>query len=130
MVCVKDKFGRTWKNRNIVWIRSANCAREALYRWGMRDGERVLIYDNKNGMYDKQGYHVKETKIEILPALEGKDEKGRPVPGTWERFPRTDEALSFMKSITPNGFSTQASVTDVNDPSEYDDGYDDDILIK
>lgn len=120
-----DKFGRTWKGRKIVWIRSANCARLALYRW-VRDnnGKRKLIYDRKHGMYDKDGYHIQETRIEIVPALEGQDENKKPVKGTWERFPDTDEACSFKKSITPTGYINQTEVSNVN---EFDD---EEILIK
>jgi len=128
MPVVYDKFGRTWKGRKVVWIRSANCARLALYRWGRdKDGNRKLIYDRKRGMYDEDGYHIKETRIEIVPALEGRGEDGKPVEGTWERFPDTDEAWSFKKSITPTGYKTQVDVSDAND---FDNEFDEEILIK
>ena len=122
---VYDKFGRTWKGRKIVWIRSANCARLALYRWVVRDGKQKLVYDKKRGMYDKDGYHIKDERIEIIPALEGVGKDGRPVPGTWKRFPNTEEAYVFAKSITQNGIANQES----GNASDFDDECDEEIMI-
>ena len=123
-----DKFGRTWKGRKIVWIRSANCSSLALYRWADRDGKRVLVYDKKRGMYDKDGYNVKETRIDIIPALEGRDKDGRSAPGTWERFPDTEEAYKFIKSITQNGLANQEQENIV--VTDFNDEYDEEIIIK
>jgi len=117
-----DMFGRTWNGRKIVWINLSNCSRRALYNWVVRDDKRVLVYDKKHGMYDKNGYHIKEMKIDILPALEGKDENGKPEPGTWERFPETKEALSFQKSITQTGYVNQTD--DSSSINDFDDVYD------
>jgi len=122
-----DKFGRTWKGRKIVWISSVNAARLALYKWVVSDGKRKLVYDRKHGMYDKDGYHIKETRVDIIPALEGKDEQGKPVPETWERFPDTEEAWLFRKSITPNGYVTQ--IDDSGSINDFDNEYDEEILI-
>ena len=122
MVVTYDKFGRTWNNRKIVWIKSMSCNREALYRWSLdNDGNRKLIYDKKNGMYDRNGSYIKETFIDTIPALEGQDEKGNPVENTWQKFPNTENALEFLNSITPNGF--------INQSNNLNELYDDDILI-
>lgn len=120
-----DKFGRTWKGRKIVWLRSVNCAREALYKWITvnEDGKKVrkLVYDKQNGMCDKYGHNVKETRIEIVPALEGKTE------GTWERFPDTDDAYDFKKTLTFNGFSNINA--DVEEANEFDNEYNDEEIM-
>lgn len=123
-----DKFGRTWKGRKIAWIRSSNCATLALYKWVIKDDKRVLVYDRKRGMYDKDGYHIQEMRIDILPVLEGKDERGNPVPGTWERFPDTKEAVAFQKSITKTNYVTH--IEDSNSVNDFDSEYDEDIIIK
>ena len=117
---VYDKFGRTWDGRKIVWIRSSSCARLALYRWDVQEGQRKLIYDKKRGMYDKNGYHIKEMHVNMVPALEGKDEDGHPVPDTWERFPDTEEAYAFTMSIAQNGIINQKQ-ENVDNFDEYDE---------
>jgi hypothetical protein len=101
----------------------------ALYRWGRdKDGNPKLFYDRKHGMYDYKGNHIKETLIEIIPALEGCDENGKPVEGTWERFPDTRETWVFKKSITPTGYVNQIEASNINDfDNEIDD---EEILIK
>lgn len=124
---VYDKLGRTWKGRKIVWIKSSNNARLALYRWVFRDGKKKLIYDKKRGMYDKDGYHIQEMRVDIIPALEGRDKNKNPIPKTWERFPNTDEACSFIKSITINGIANQEKVYFED---EYEDEYEEEIIIK
>ena len=128
---VYDTFGRTWKGRKIVWIKSANSSRHALYRCVVRDGKKRLIYDKKRGMCDKDGCHIKEPKISIIPALEGVGKNGLPEPGTWERFPDTEEAHNFTKSITQSGFVNHEieSTVDIDDVyDEYED-YDEEITI-
>ena len=120
-----DKFGRTWKGRKIVWIRSTNCSRKALYKWitVYDDGKSVqkLVYDKKSGMCDKQGYSVKETQFEIVPALEGKTE------GTWERFPDTEDAYNFKKTLD---FNTYSAITDtIVDVNEFDNEYNDEEIV-
>lgn len=117
-----DKFGRTWKGRKIVWLRLANCSREAHYKWITvnEDGKhsRKLVFDKKNGMCDKYGNNVRETLIETVPALEGK------IEGTWDQFPNTDDANDFKKTLTFNGYATakanvkvnaNINITDIND---------------
>ena len=130
-----DKFGRTWKGRKIVWIKSANCARLALYRRVIREDKKMLIYDKKRGMYDKDGYHIRDMVIEMIPALEGKDKYGKPVPNTWEKFPDTDEAYNFTRSITQNGIVNQEIENSSDFYDEYDEydeynEYDEEIIIR
>lgn len=124
MVVLTDKFGRTWKGHNIVWIKSVNCAREALYRWVIKDGERHLIYDKKRGMCDYKGIDVRESKVELVPALEGKEVK------EWEYFPNIKEAILFKKTLTYNGYvetSNNVTVSNFNEEccgaSDFDDEY-------
>ena len=120
-----DKFGRTWKGKKIVWLRSTNCSGKALYKWITlyEDGKsiRKLVYDKKNGMCDKQGYNVQETRFEIVPALEGK------IEGTWERFPDSEEAYNFKKTLTFNGYST--IISKVEEVNEFDNEYNDEEFI-
>ena len=121
-----DKFGRTWKGRKIVWLKSVNCSREALYRWSttIEDGKRKnkLVYDKKNGMCDEQGHDVRETRVELIPALEGK------VEGTWERFPDTDDVPSFTKVFKRALFSENSDMN-VEDTIIFDNKYSDDEII-
>jgi len=120
-----DKFGRTWKGRKIVWLRSSNCAREALYKWITlyEDGEKVnkLIYDKKNGMCNKSGYNIRKTVIEIIPALEGKTE------GTWDPFPDTNDAYDFKKTLTFKGYVNISS--NVEDSNEFDNYFNDEEIM-
>lgn len=113
-----DKFGRTWKNRDIVWLRSANCNRPALYRWVGRGTDRKLIYDKLNGFCDKNGKDVRETLINIVPALKGNEEN------TWEHFPDTDEAINFKNTLTYDGYLNQE-----NPDIDFDEEFDEDIVI-
>ena len=117
----QDKLGRTWKGKKIVWIESINCARAALYRWVKRDGERVLIYDKRRGMCDKNGYDIREAKVDTVPVLEGEDGEG-----TWVRFPNTEEASCFKKSITFNGYAEYNNIENMGD---FDVGYDDEEIV-
>lgn len=120
-----DKMGRTWNGRKIVWLRSANCSRLAYYRRVKKDSGWKLVYDKKRGMYDKKGNNVKETTVEIIPALEGVDDNGLVVNGTWEFFPDTKEAWSFCKSITPNGYVSQENDIGIDG---FDDEFDEELL--
>ena len=122
-----DKFGKTWKGRKIVWIRSSNSSGLAHYRLDYRDGKKVFIYDRKNGTYDKKGRHYQYMYIDIIPALEGQDDKGNPVPNTWELFPNTEDANSFKKSITRNGTTHGSENYDLSD---FDEEFDEDIINK
>ena len=115
-----DKYGRTWKNREIVWLSIARCARPALYRWDGRGSERKLIYDKLNGYCDKNGKDVRETVVDIVPALKGEKE------GAWEYFPNTDDANSFKSTLAYNGYSNQ-EITNVDFDEEF---YEDVIIIK
>jgi hypothetical protein len=120
-----DKFGRTWKGRKIVWLRSSNSAREALYKWitVYEDGEKVnkLVYDKKSGMCDKRGYNVRKTIIEIIPALDGKTE------GSWDLFPDTNDAYDFKKTLTYNGYDNTSSI--VEELSEFDSYLNDEEIM-
>jgi hypothetical protein len=125
MVVLKDKFGRKWKGHNIVWIRSINCSREALYRWVVRNGESHLIYDKKRGMCDYRGFDVRESKFKLVPALEGKEGK------EWVDFPNTKEANDFKKTLTYNGYAETSNDVIVSNFDEnenccddFDDEYD------
>lgn len=120
-----DKLGRTWKGRKIVWLRSVNCAREALYKWVIINEDGVikhkLVYDKKTGMFDEHGFNVKETRIELIPALEGKTE------GTWERFPDTEDVPSFTKVFK---YTPYLEYNDCNEDSiEFENKYCDDEII-
>jgi len=112
-----DKFGRTWKNREIVWLHTANCDRPALYRWVVNGTGRKLIYDKRNGNCDKNGKDVREIVVEIVPALKGKEE------GTWEYFPDTNEAQNFKNTLTYDGYCQDKSVDD------FDEEFDENIII-
>ena len=115
---ISDKFGRKWKNRDILWIRVAKCSRKATYRWVTYNNERKLIYDKLNGYFDKKGNDVRNTFVELVPVLKGKKE------GTWDPFPNTEEATCFKKSITINGYVNQ----DIN-KIEFDKELGNDIVI-
>ena len=127
MVVSIDKLGRTWKGRKIYWIKSMNCCRRADYSWVIKDGERHLIYDKKKGMYDNTGINVKDSKIELIPVLEGKDGK------EWVHFPSSPEAIVYKNSLTYSGYveknndnliSNFNNIEDFYKNNDYDDEYD------
>ena len=116
VVC--DKFGRTWEGRNILWVRYIDSSRKALYRWVNRNGERVLLYDKRNGMCDYRGVDVRDSRVELIPVLQKKNENG------WEDFPSTKEAMSFKKTLSYNGrVKSEVSVPII----EYDTMADDNL---
>lgn len=118
-----DKFGRTWKGRDIVWLRSANCGRQALYRWVGKDTERKLIYDKQNGWCDNNGNDIRKLIVDIVPALK-KDENGN-----WEHFPNTDEAQSFKNTLTYDKYDENNIAEDMNEyDNEYDNEFNEEIL--
>ena len=115
---VYDKLGRTWQGKKIVWIKYIDSSRMALYRWVIRDGERKLVYDKKQGMCDYKGVDVRDSNIELVPALEGKDGTG------WQPFPNTKEATYFKKSLTRDGFVEVVEMNE-NELNDFDDEYED-----
>jgi hypothetical protein len=122
MVVLKDKLLRTWKGHKIVWVKSINCSRKALYRWIIKDGENHLIYDKKRGMCDYRGCNVRDSKVELVPVLYGKEGK------EWDFFPNTKEANTFKKTLTYNGYveagnNILVSNFDNEYISEFDDEY-------
>lgn len=121
-----DKLGRTWNNQKVVWIRVADSSSEALYDCTYRDGKRVLTYDLRHGMFDKDGYYVRDAKIKYVPALESKNVDGTPQLHNWEHFPNTEEASLFKQSITMSGI-VKLEKDNYNDD---DSDNDDDIMIK
>lgn len=118
---MSDKLGRTWKGRDIVWLRQAKCARQALYRWVGKGDDRKLIYDKLNGFCDKNGNDVRETLVDIIPALKG-DEDGK-----WDFFPTTDEAQSFKDTLTYHGYINNVNDND-EDMTGFDEEFDDGVI--
>jgi hypothetical protein len=83
----KDPLGRKWENKPIVWIRQSVYIRPE-YRYEKVGKKNKLIFDAKNGMYDKWGRFVKNAYYNEVPVLLNKD-------GTWEEFPDDDLAKMF-----------------------------------
>lgn len=121
-----DKLGRTWKKRKVVWVRRSNACRCADYTMLNSNGGYKLTYSDKGkslirdrkGMYDSNGIHVQDTFIETIPALEGVGEDGKPSHGTWEHFPSTFEAESFIQTIKENSKTTDYNIICSNNNNE------------
>lgn len=118
VVC--DKFGRTWEGKKILWLRSTDSSRKALYKWVNRNGDRVLVYDKRHGMCDYRGIDIRDSRVELVPVLQKKNEEG------WEEFPSTKEAVSFKKTLSFNGYVNNEVIVPVieSDGIVYDNSSD------
>ena len=99
-----DKLERTWNNQRVMWIRRVSSARFAKYSIEKRETGNKLVYNMRNGYYDKNGRNIRETYVDIVPVLEKLDENRQPILDTWEHFPDTKESEEFKNYIHFEGY--------------------------
>jgi hypothetical protein len=98
-----DILQRTWNNRKIAWIQSVSSARFAKYSIEKREIGNKLIYNERNGYYDKRGKNVRDVYVRMVPVLEKLDSNNKPVVNEWVHFPDTKEANEYKSYISIEG---------------------------